>query len=433
MHKVRSIIVTGFRKQKKDIKLSLSEEANFLIGRNGTGKTSLINLINACLSIDSEVLQDTVFNDVTIKFKKQGKQTIPTIFVEKLDFKKHGAYVRYSIKEHSTAPFEVYELSFGRRRMTIKDPDGYRRVIHKADDIRGLKSKLDSIFKHTWLSLHRGHDLIASRAHEDYEYDFEDMHLQSGVDRKLSAVLEELKNYYFTLDRKVSDQTREFQKDWFLSFLATEGSDTDIRHIDIDFKEEKEAISAIFKRLDLPKEAYETQLDDHVKLGAEALDVFKKEGNFALSMFFNAYDVVKLHRLVEQWQLLQEKQKFTLEPKTDFIEIASSMLYRKKISLSQGNEVIVDADDKFDIRIDKLSSGEKQLIIFLAETILQQKRPYIFLADEPELSLHIEWQEQLVSNLLTVNPNAQVLFATHSPDIVGKYSKHIFSMEELSE
>ncbi|WP_352694993.1 AAA family ATPase [Mesorhizobium opportunistum] len=90
-----------------------------------------------------------------------------------------------------------------------------------------------------------------------------------------------------------------------------------------------------------------------------------------------------------------------------------------------------ETEDKDPIPIRKLSSGEKQLLIFLSETLLQEQAPFIFLADEPELSLHVEWQEELVPNLLRINPNAQVLFATHSPDIVNKYQANIVEMEKM--
>ncbi|GAA3865278.1 AAA family ATPase [Celeribacter arenosi] len=435
MHKIKSITITGFRRQETPIKLDLDEEANFLIGRNGTGKTSLINLINACLTIDQEVLTDTIFQSVIVRFKMAGKTTVPILEVEKLDYKIAGAYVRYSYKDSASAKPEVFELSFGRRRMPVRTPDGQRRIVTRSDDIRALKAKLEDTFSHTWLSLHRGHELFEGPpfAEYEYEYEYERPEILPGVDRKLADVLQNLRQYFFELDRKVSDLTSQFQKDWFLSFLATEASDADIISTEIDFEEEKNAIIAIFERFEVPAEAYEEQLENHVELGVTALETFRKRGGFPISKFFNLYDVVRLHRLVEQWQQLQERQKEILEPKIDFINIASGMLYKKSIAFNQANEIAINADDRLKIPVEKLSSGEKQLIIFLAETLLQEKQPFIFLADEPELSLHVEWQEQLVSNLLKVNPNAQVLFATHSPDIVGEYGDHIFSMERLVE
>jgi len=78
-----------------------------------------------------------------------------------------------------------------------------------------------------------------------------------------------------------------------------------------------------------------------------------------------------------------------------------------------------------------LSSGEKQLLILLGETLLQRERPSILIADEPELSLHVLWQEKLIANLRTLNPAAQIVVATHSPDIVGSLGNRAIDMETL--
>ncbi|WP_164341891.1 AAA family ATPase, partial [Pseudomonas viridiflava] len=49
----------------------------------------------------------------------------------------------------------------------------------------------------------------------------------------------------------------------------------------------------------------------------------------------------------------------------------------------------------------------------------------------PELSLHVYWQEQLTSAISQLNYNAQIIFATHSPDVVGIHEDKIIDMEEI--
>lgn len=85
------------------------------------------------------------------------------------------------------------------------------------------------------------------------------------------------------------------------------------------------------------------------------------------------------------------------------------------------------------ISLFKLSSGEKQLLILLIETLLQRKERCIFLADEPEISLHIEWQREIISSVLALNPNAQIIVATHSPEIAGKHKSKIIKMNDIRE
>jgi predicted ATPase len=52
------------------------------------------------------------------------------------------------------------------------------------------------------------------------------------------------------------------------------------------------------------------------------------------------------------------------------------------------------------------------------------------MADEPELSHHIDWQESLAVNIKSLNPAAQIIFATHSPDVVGVYQDYVSHMED---
>jgi len=65
-----------------------------------------------------------------------------------------------------------------------------------------------------------------------------------------------------------------------------------------------------------------------------------------------------------------------------------------------------------------LSSGEKQLLVILLTLLVQDNKPYVLFMDEPEVSLHIEWQQQLVSRMRELNPNAQIIIATHSPALI---------------
>lgn len=75
------------------------------------------------------------------------------------------------------------------------------------------------------------------------------------------------------------------------------------------------------------------------------------------------------------------------------------------------------AADAADITIDKLSSGEKQLLLILTSVFLMDERPWVLLMDEPEISLHITWQDEIIDVLRRLNPNCQLILSTHSPNI----------------
>ncbi len=65
-----------------------------------------------------------------------------------------------------------------------------------------------------------------------------------------------------------------------------------------------------------------------------------------------------------------------------------------------------------------LSSGEKQMLVILLTALTQDFEPYVLFMDEPEASLHFEWQKRLIAMVRELNPNAQVILTTHSPAVI---------------
>ena len=66
----------------------------------------------------------------------------------------------------------------------------------------------------------------------------------------------------------------------------------------------------------------------------------------------------------------------------------------------------------------QLSSGEKQLLIILLTVLVEDDRPYVLFMDEPEVSLHIEWQKRLIDLVMELNPHVQLIMTTHSPAVI---------------
>ena len=76
-----------------------------------------------------------------------------------------------------------------------------------------------------------------------------------------------------------------------------------------------------------------------------------------------------------------------------------------------------------------LSAGEKQLLIILLTVLCQQEERCVLLLDEPEISLHIRWQYELIEIIRTLNPNCQLIIATHSSSVFTKgWRDKIFDM-----
>jgi ABC-type glutathione transport system ATPase component len=66
----------------------------------------------------------------------------------------------------------------------------------------------------------------------------------------------------------------------------------------------------------------------------------------------------------------------------------------------------------------QLSSGEKQMLAILLTVLVEDQQPYVLFMDEPEVSLHIEWQKRLIDLVVEMNPNVQIILTTHSPAVI---------------
>ncbi len=66
----------------------------------------------------------------------------------------------------------------------------------------------------------------------------------------------------------------------------------------------------------------------------------------------------------------------------------------------------------------QLSSGEKQMLAILLTVLVEDGEPYVLFMDEPEVSLHIEWQKRLIDLIVELNPNVQIILTTHSPAVI---------------
>ncbi len=115
-----------------------------------------------------------------------------------------------------------------------------------------------------------------------------------------------------------------------------------------------------------------------------------------------------------------------------FRKIIDSMFKdtNKKINLELIEESFSISSRDGELSLFDLSSGEKQVLIIFLTILLKENKPYILMMDEPENSLHSEWQIYFINNIRKLNPNVQIIIATHNPllmmdregDEIGKIS-----------
>lgn len=116
-----------------------------------------------------------------------------------------------------------------------------------------------------------------------------------------------------------------------------------------------------------------------------------------------------------------------------FISTINSLFHPtgKRIEI-EGNKFNIFSNDQL-LPIEALSSGEKQILLILLRVFLLEKNDAIVLLDEPEHSLDISWQYQLVNMLVALNPAAQFFITTHSPSIFGDgWGDKVIYMEDIT-
>lgn len=100
--------------------------------------------------------------------------------------------------------------------------------------------------------------------------------------------------------------------------------------------------------------------------------------------------------------------------------IANARFNYKRVSVSvRGIEV--SASDGSSLNLEMLSSGEQHELVLLYNLLFGIAKNSLIMIDEPELSLHVAWQDELLSDLqkMAELSDFRALLATHSPQIIG--------------
>ena len=161
------------------------------------------------------------------------------------------------------------------------------------------------------------------------------------------------------------------------------------------------------------------------------------ESSLSLDFLFTIAEVSKMDSIIKMADSLEKNQQIIFLPIENFCQTVNLFLENnnneKQISIINGKIIVKNVRSNKNIDLEYLSSGEKQIITFFAYLIfgIQRKQPAIIIVDEPELSLHLHWQRSFIDRVLSVNNGGQYIFATHSPEFVGKYRNNMIKLEVL--
>lgn len=116
-----------------------------------------------------------------------------------------------------------------------------------------------------------------------------------------------------------------------------------------------------------------------------------------------------------------------------FVHWMDHLLKDKHVQFNLRSGIVVYTDDGDTLAPETLSSGEQHLLLLLSSVLYAQERQSIFVIDEPELSLNIKWQQQLLDILMncTEGGSTQFVLATHSFEILSGHGACVVPLSNI--
>ncbi|MBQ4928799.1 AAA family ATPase [Acinetobacter baumannii] len=150
-------------------------------------------------------------------------------------------------------------------------------------------------------------------------------------------------------------------------------------------------------------------LRNEINVLNEPLDKLKSSINHFMPQFKVGFDEKVYFNRIDDTNVDEELDESE-------VEIGYTYEYDNSYEYEETSEVIEPTNQ---LTINNLSAGEKQLLTFVSYNIFHNDT--IFFIDEPELSLHVDWQNKLFSLLKEQNPSNQFIISTHSPFIYSLF------------
>jgi predicted ATP-binding protein involved in virulence len=419
--------------------VEFNKDVNFIAGLNGAGKTTVLDLIVAILSASLTDIASIEFDSIMLKIEDNEKKemTISCKTVKELiEIETSRTDTKVTIDRCEVDNLEKFEiLRKNRNHPVIKQINNLPSPMFLSLDRRFIREAQPSS-NQNWF--------VNERVRNKGKW--LDEKNRSNRDSSLDEVLELISYNYSRIKEKESIQEKSLRDSILLDSFSIEKTDPDFsappKSILEELKSKKNKIHTVLTNIDLDNEKFERKLDQFFenlenvaskvvainekrsKKGAE-IDVTELETddiNALSAWFLNRHQFERMNRLFEVVQRYEVSKIKIYKSINDFEKIVNSFLEQtnKRISIeSRGVVKIFIGENERTLKV--LSSGEKQILIMLAHLSLNPNLPQngLFIVDEPELSLHLAWQEMFVDAIQSVNPDLQLILATHSPAIIN--------------
>ena len=383
MARLSFVRVEGLTGRAASLMINFDEGLNVIWGSNGSGKTSLLKILHSAMTGDTAPLLRISFTSAEVGFTTDLGRTI----------------VRRIKRRVPHAP-ALLEYPDGIEYELYRDPDMAKYEL--MEDARALRwdtldGDIQEYLPHRYLPISR-------------IFDFRNRHgrpSRGGLSEVLDEVeydrifAEQIQSLWSEFHAQALSHTRAAQQDAINRILGAalagdEYIDPDERHQEVPIDDTRRLVQTFFKA--------NRGLSRHV-------NVKKVISEFETDPLMN--------RVVRTVSAVQKQIEEALAPERRFAETLNALYSGTKfIDISGPRRLSVKlGHDDVQIPIESLASGEKQVMRILLETLVAGSSPV--LVDEPEISLHVDWQSRLLEMMRYINPRAQLIVASHSPEVVG--------------
>ncbi len=428
--KIRNIKIKGLY-DIYDYDLDFFEDVTFLHGINGSGKTTILEIISNIISGNLSYLLKYLFEEIVLSYtNKNGYEE--TIMMNIIKDEKVIKLVA-SFREKKYSVWKNIEFK------NIDSP-----LTNEIRDEVEFRSLMNLEFPVVYLPVLRmqGMEKYIAPSKDFIRYSLNSFNIDNIVNLEINKLLEFKTKLSYSLNiidnrllKKILEAIVISESD-LIDDLKQEiynSSEEELRNKISQYKNALNELSQLY-HLELH---YDEVLSD---LGKELVDFKRRtepKKGLTLKLGLNFYKLVQAQKIMELYNSFKEQKVKIEKPLQDFIKIINDFYdtgyYGKKILFSEDGtrlEYISNSSTKEkrkNLTVERMSSGEKQIFILLANLVINLSNNSItngiYIIDEPELSLHIEWQEKLVDSIFLINPNVQLIFATHSPDIISRYGE----------
>ncbi len=418
----------------------------FLIGINGTGKTSVLKLILGLISpsfnylnaIDFDFAElmcdDTAKGQVKITAKRLNEQEIElALNYDGLENPIVGKLNKLS--QIQLNEFDTDEIS---EKLGISID-----LFDQQEVVKQIKELTTPLFLGLDRRVYEGQQIDRMRLNFLFKRRYKHYPQNDPLNISLMDIQEVIFDYVRIIASKQPKINQDFKNKILLqSFEFLESQELNIVK---DFKELKEKRK---KALDAFDNLNITGFTEHVNNFFDKLEAVLKELNekqkkkkgdeidleniqVFQKWFNNQPQLKRINELIGfnlAYQNEIEKLYLPLEQTKSIINLFFNESKKELLIDPQGELQVKFKNGKIS-KIFELSSGEKQIVTMLGHLIYFEEKfkteTGIFIIDEPELSLHIAWQEIFVKAVLEASPNTQFIMATHSPVIIGDTDEEI--------